>query len=66
MGKQKEVILTAKKGKQVETAIFDVSDSKWADGFSFCVGGAGTGVLTTVFVFSLLFFQSFSSIFIFL
>ena len=66
MGKQKEVILTAKKGEQVETAIFDVSGSKWVNGFSFCVGGASGGLLTMVFVFSLLIFQSFSPIFIFI
>ena len=58
MGKQKEVILTAQKGVQVKTAIFDVSGSKWVNGFSFCVGGANGGELTTVFVFLNLFIES--------
>ena len=66
MGKQKEVIFTAKKGEQVETAIFDVSDSKWADGFSFCIAGFSGGELTMVIVFHSFFFQSLSSIFNFL
>ena len=62
MGKQKEVILTAKKGKQVKTAIFDVSGSKWANGFSFCVAGFAQAELTMVIFFlsflSLSFFDS--------
>ena len=57
MGKQKEVIFTAKKGGQVETAIFDVSGSKWVNGFSFCIAGFAGGEVTTV-----IFFLSFLSL----
>ena len=58
MGKQKEVIFTAKKGGQVKTAFFSVSGSKWANGFSFCIAGFSGGEVSMV-----TFFLSFLSLF---
>ena len=66
LGKQKEVILTAKKGEEVETAIFDVSGSKWAIGFLFVLLVHGEQNLQWYFYFSQPFFWIPLLIFIFL